>query len=79
MLVLSRKIGETIRIGETIIMTVLRCERDRVCLGFQAPADVKIFRQEIWMRVLSEANQDEPSHGRGPERVAAGERRHEPA
>ncbi|MBL9080361.1 MAG: carbon storage regulator [Planctomycetales bacterium] len=54
MLVLSRKQGEQIRIGDNIVVTVHRLSGNRVSLGIEAPADCKIMRgelQEILARV----------------------------
>jgi len=47
MLVLSRKQGEQIRIGENIVITVQRLSGNRVSLGIEAPADCKIMRGEL--------------------------------
>jgi carbon storage regulator len=47
MLVLSRKSGECVRIGESIEVKVLEIDGGRVKLGFSAPADVNIQRDEI--------------------------------
>ena len=47
MLVLSRKLGEKIFIGENICITVVDVDRGKVRLGIQAPRDVPIFRQEL--------------------------------
>lgn len=47
MLVLSRKKGEQIVIGENITVTVLEISHDRVKLGFHGPAEVPIHRQEV--------------------------------
>ena len=47
MLVLTRKIGETIRIGEEITVRVLGVRGGQVSLGFVAPASVRIFREEV--------------------------------
>jgi len=45
-LVLSRKPGEVIRIGDAIIITVIGVDRGRVRLAIEAPKDVRIYRQE---------------------------------
>jgi len=55
MLVLTRKIGERIRIGDTITVRVLEVRGSQVRLGVEAPAEVRIFREEIY-RPDSEAN-----------------------
>lgn len=47
MLVLSRKLGEKIRIGDNICITVVDVERGKIRLGIEAPRDVPIFRQEL--------------------------------
>lgn len=47
MLVLSRKQGENIRIGDDIVMTVLSVSDTQVKIGIEAPPDVKIFREEV--------------------------------
>ena len=47
MLVLSRKKGERIHIGECVVLTVLGSRNGRVRLGFEAPEGVGIFREEI--------------------------------
>ncbi len=47
MLVLSRKPGEKIVIGENITITVLEVQGDRVRIGFAAPVEIPIQRQEI--------------------------------
>lgn len=47
MLVLSRKVGETIRIGDGIILTVVAIRHTQIRLGIEAPADVLVLREEI--------------------------------
>jgi carbon storage regulator len=47
MLVLSRRQGERIHIGEGIVLTVLQLKNHQVRLGIEAPADVDIFREEV--------------------------------
>jgi carbon storage regulator len=47
MLVLSRKLGEKIIIGENICITVVDIDRGKIRLGIEAPRDVPIFRQEL--------------------------------
>jgi len=48
MLVLSRARNERIRIGDNIIITVVDVHGDKVRLGFSAPPDVKIHREEVY-------------------------------
>lgn len=47
MLVLSRKLGEKIFIGENIVITVVDIDRGKIRLGIEAPRDVPIYRQEM--------------------------------
>lgn len=47
MLVLSRKVGERVVIGDRIVVTVLEVKGRQVRLGFEAPANVQIWRGEL--------------------------------
>ncbi|MFF2621690.1 carbon storage regulator CsrA [Oerskovia jenensis] len=47
MLVLGRKVGERILVGEDIVLTVVSAGRDGVRIGIEAPRDVRIHRAEI--------------------------------
>ncbi len=47
MLVLSRKLNESIVIGDKVTVTVLKVDRNCVRIGIEAPADVPIFRMEL--------------------------------
>jgi carbon storage regulator len=60
MLVLSRKVGEEIKIGENITIKILEVEGNRVRIGITAPADVTIHRQEVWVLLHSGPNQPQP-------------------
>lgn len=51
MLVLSRKVGETILIGDNIEVSIERLEGNRVSIGIKAPAEVKITRAELLERL----------------------------
>jgi carbon storage regulator len=55
MLVLTRKIGETIRIGDDVTVQVLEVRGGQVRLGLAAPASVRIFREELF-RAIEEQN-----------------------
>lgn len=54
MLILTRRVGETICIGDTIKLTVLGVDGNQVRLGTQAPRDVAIHRQEIAEHLIAE-------------------------
>lgn len=47
MLVLSRKENERIRLGDSIVVTVVRLSGDKVRLGIEAPADIVVLRDEL--------------------------------
>lgn len=47
MLVLSRKESQQIRLGDSIVLTIVRLTGDRVRLGIEAPDDVVILREEL--------------------------------
>ena len=47
MLVLSRRETERIRLGESIVVTVVRVSGDKVRLGIEAPRDVLVLREEL--------------------------------
>ena len=51
MLVLTRKVGERIHIGENIVVTVVRLQNDKVRIGIEAPADVNVHREEVYQRL----------------------------
>jgi carbon storage regulator len=47
MLVLSRKLGEKIHIGDNICITVVDIDRGKVRLGIEAPRNIPVYRQEL--------------------------------
>src|SRR5439155_6148770 len=53
MLVLTRKLGEVIRVGDAVTVRVLEVRGNQVRLGVEAPADVRIYRDEVY-RALQE-------------------------
>ena len=54
MLVLSRKRGERIVIGDNVEMVIISVQGGRVKLGFLAPDDVAIYREEVFQRLKEE-------------------------
>lgn len=50
MLVLTRKAAETIRIGESVVIKVIRCGRSSVKIGVDAPSSVRVIRGELTTR-----------------------------
>ena len=54
MLVLTRKLGESIAVGNEIMVTVLDVKGKQVQLGITAPSTIRIYREEIFKRVQEE-------------------------
>lgn len=54
MLVLTRKTGEVIQIGDDIEIYVVSVKGDQVKLGINAPRDVEIFRKEVYLEIQKE-------------------------
>lgn len=54
MLVLTRKTGEAIRIGDDIEITVLSVQGDQIKLGIEAPKHIDIHRKEIFLAIQEE-------------------------
>ena len=59
MLILTRKIGETIRIGDDVTVRVLALRGGQVSLGFTAPNEVRIFREEVLLSAPPEPADEE--------------------
>lgn len=57
MLVLTRKPGEAIMVGDDIELVVIGVEGDQVKLGIQAPKQIDIYRKEIY-QTIKESNQE---------------------
>jgi carbon storage regulator len=57
MLVLTRKLQETLKIGHDIEVSILSIEGDQVKLGINAPKHVEIHRKEIYLAIQEENNQ----------------------
>jgi carbon storage regulator len=60
MLVLTRRAGESVMIGDNVTITVLEARGDVIRLGIQAPRDVQVHREEIY-RELQAANREAAS------------------
>jgi len=60
MLILSRRVGETLRIGDSIAVTVLGVHGRQVRLGVEAPKSVPVHREEVYERIAREPGHPAP-------------------
>jgi carbon storage regulator len=61
MLILTRRVGETVMIGNEVTVTVLGVKGNQVRLGINAPKDVAVHREEIFERIKAERTDGDPS------------------
>lgn len=59
MLILTRRIGETLKIGDAVSVTVLSIQGNQVRIGINAPKDVAVHREEIYNRIANASNASE--------------------
>ena len=54
MLVLTRRVGEKLVIGENVTVTILGVKGNQIRIGIDAPRDIQVNREEIYQRILKE-------------------------
>ena len=59
MLILTRKVGESLLIGDDVSITILNIRGNQVKIGVQAPKDVSVHREEIYQRIHQAQAKDE--------------------
>ncbi|MCC6209254.1 MAG: carbon storage regulator CsrA [Gammaproteobacteria bacterium] len=61
MLILTRRVGETLVIGDDIIITVCSVRNSQARIGIQAPQHIAVHRKEIYERIQKEVSEDKPA------------------
>jgi len=68
MLILTRRVGEKLMIGDDVIITILSLKGNQIRVGIDAPREVKVHRQEVFDRIQKEKEREAlsvvPSTGR---------------
>ena len=63
MLILTRRVGEKLVIGENVVITVLGVKGNQIRIGIDAPPEVQVHREEIFQRILKEREELDGTSG----------------
>jgi len=69
MLILTRRVGETLMIGDEVTVTVLGVKGKQVRIGVNAPREVAVHREEIYERIKAEEGRAEEGQGEDQEQM----------
>lgn len=61
MLILTRRVGEMLKIGDNVDVTILSVKGNQVRIGINAPKEVTVHREEIYSRIKEEQDHQPPS------------------
>lgn len=62
MLILTRRVGETLMVGDEVSITVLGVKGNQVRIGVNAPKEIAVHREEIYQRIQREKEDPQPGN-----------------
>ncbi len=62
MLILTRRIGEKLMIGEDVTITIMAAKGNQIRIGIEAPREIQVHREEIFQRILNERKELRAAH-----------------